>query len=219
LALKQIGLTLQNVDALFITHLHFDHIVGLEQMAFENRFGPSRRRPLLYANREILEDLWQVLHHSLGHIEGGRGALDDYFDPRPLDADEIFTFGSLVLRPIEVDHVRSDVPGGFRAYGLVVEETEPQVVRVILSGDTKADASQFTPWLDERLAAVFHDCQFVGDAGSVHAPWEELKQYPEELRRRTYLIHYGMEYVRYREELARLSFRLAEQGRTYVFGE
>lgn len=219
LALKQVGLTLRDVDALFITHLHFDHIAGLEQTAFENRFGASRRRPLLYAHRAILDALWQVLQPSLGHVEGGHGLLEDYFEPRPIEAGQTFTFGSLVLRPIEVDHVRSDAPGGFRSYGLVVEETGPQGARVMLSGDTKADAARFVPWLDDRLAAVFHDCQFVGAPGGVHAHWTELKKYPADLRRCTYLIHYGPEYADFREEAARLSFRIAEQGRTYVFGE
>jgi hypothetical protein len=39
------------------------------------------------------------------------------------------------------------------------------------------------------VEVIFHDCQFY--TGGVHTSLDELITLPEEIRRKTYLVHYG----------------------------
>ena len=42
LALRDIGMNYKNIDAIYVTHLHNDHVGGLEYLAFTTYFDPER---------------------------------------------------------------------------------------------------------------------------------------------------------------------------------
>src|SRR3954470_13298297 len=50
---------LDDVDHVLITHLHGDHVGGLEQLLFWRRFV-TRRLCTIHAIPEVLEDLWET---------------------------------------------------------------------------------------------------------------------------------------------------------------
>jgi len=69
-----------DIDAVYITHLHSDHIGGIEWLAFYRYFSPNATCPKLIANSEMITEMWNTsLSGGLGRIQGKRTTLEDFF--------------------------------------------------------------------------------------------------------------------------------------------
>lgn len=197
-ALREYGLSFKDITHIFITHLHADHITGLEEMAFMSRLVHATR-PTLLSSASLLDRLWNCsLRGGLEYIELKPGEaqpqrLESFFEVCPLAPSAWNTIDGttplhLFLHP--TDHVK-----GMESYGLMVEVPSggPQK-RFLLSGDTK-----FDPALIEQgrrdCSVIFHDCQLFdsGPANSkgVHTSYRQLQAVSPEIRRMMWLYHYG----------------------------
>ncbi len=171
---------LDDIDHVLITHLHCDHMGGLEQLLFWRRFV-TRRRCAVYAIPAVLAGLWDErlrggMRDLLG-VDGERRALslDDYCDVRPLPATpgELMALGPLTVawRPT-VHHIPTSalrVSLGGRSFGY--------------SADTAFDPSLIA-WLAEGDLVV-HETNL-----GVHTPIEKLAGLDASVRARMKLIHY-----------------------------
>jgi ribonuclease BN (tRNA processing enzyme) len=197
-SLREYGLSLQDITHIFITHLHADHITGLEEIAFKTRLV-YHTRPILLSTESLLKRLWNYsLRGGLEYVEmipreETPQTLEDFFDVQPLPSQEWVTIGpdpglNLCLHP--TDHVK-----GMESYGLTVEEPPGgREKRFLLSGDTKFDAALIAKG-SETTSLIFHDCQLI-DSGKnngkgVHASYQQLQQIDPVIRRRMWLYHYG----------------------------
>ncbi|MDB4928668.1 MAG: beta-lactamase domain protein [Myxococcaceae bacterium] len=185
-ALRDLGdrggptLGLDDVDHVLITHLHGDHVGGLEQLLFWRRFVTGRKA-VLHAIPEVLAGLWDARLRGgmevLMDAAGDRHALtlDDYADVRPMPAaGEAFSLGDLSLawRPT-VHHIPTSalrVTAGGASFGY--------------SADTAFDPS-LVAWLAPS-DLVLHETNF-----GVHTPLAALVGLDPSLRARMRLIHYS----------------------------
>ena len=73
-ALAACQLSTRDIDAVWITHCHADHIYGLERLGSERLFA-GLAKPLLYLDPRLEDELWE---HSLKGSMGAhrRGAAD-----------------------------------------------------------------------------------------------------------------------------------------------
>lgn len=191
-ALREAGIPLADIaseiDAVYISHLHSDHIGGIETIALCTYFNPAGRKPKLFGEEKLLGRLWRdSLKGGLQCIQGRAMELEDYFECCPVADSGAFIWEGITFRLIKMPHIQSD-QRDHDSYGLGI--TEPgEGVNVFFSSDT-----QFRPELIREIAAgadlIFHDCETSPFKTGVHAHYTELCTLPAEVKQKIWLYHY-----------------------------
>lgn len=172
------SLTVDDVDHVLLTHVHGDHMNGLEGLAFYKHFV-QRKRVVLATSPDVRRVLWnERLAVSMGQLWNGtelvRKSFEDYFEYVPLDWDLPTSLGPFrihtrrTLHHVPTSALLIEVGGKLLGY----------------SCDTA-----FDPDLIEFLSPadlIIHETNH----GPAHTPYAALAALPEELRRRMRLIHY-----------------------------
>lgn len=185
-SLAKQGLSNLDVTDIYISHLHADHIGGLEYVGFQTKFDPRCERPHLYIEASLAAPLWnRALRGGMGVISGTETELDTFFDVHIVTANQPFEWEGASLQPVAAVHVSSP-RATVHSYGLLIERDGH---RTFLTTDT-----QFTPG---RLAAcyasadlIFHDCETGPARTGVHPNYDDLVQLPAAVRAKTWLYGY-----------------------------
>lgn len=189
------------IKRVFITHQHADHIGGLEEMALMNmfRFGDHHEgrafKPQIISAINVLVHLWDTsLKGGLNTIPGRYALLQDYFFihsliPGEKDRD-YFTMGKRYRFYIfATDHIHIQQKYDWPSYGLLMRDTVSGA-SAFFSGDTRFDYPAYARMMeDARLC--FHDVQLFDQPEPVHALLGELQTLPPEIKKKTWLYHYG----------------------------
>lgn len=194
-SLAEIGVTLKDIERVYITHLHADHVGGLEWLAFCTFFNPHLDRPVLHASSDLMPELWySTLRGGLESLQGEVAELKTYFDPHPVRPNDEFRWGGVIFQPVQTVHVVSGYKISY-SYGLMldfisrVDGRDAGVRRVFYTGDT-----QFCPKQIEAFYAqadlIFQDCETAPYKSTVHAHYDDLCTLPEEVKAKMWLMHY-----------------------------
>jgi ribonuclease BN (tRNA processing enzyme) len=186
-AMRDAGKTAADVDALYVSHLHADHIGGIEWLALSTYFNPALGRPALYINEKMAEELWlNSLKGGLGTLQNQIAHLETYFEVKPIGRNMGFEFAGIHMQTVQTVHYMDGyeiVP----SYGLLIPT--PTKGMVFLSTDT-----QYTPGhlmaFYQKANIIFHDCETAKNRSGIHAHYEELKSLPAAVRAKMWLYHY-----------------------------
>ena len=171
-------LAISDVDHVLITHVHGDHMNGLEGFAFFKHFAEGKRVKLI-TSPEVRASVWdERLKASMGTLWNGEQfqqlGFDSYFEHLPLDWAAGITIGPFRIQARRTIH---HVPTS----ALLVEAAGRKLG---YSSDTA-----FDPALIDFLAPadlIIHETNF----GPAHTPYPALAALPAALRARMRLIHY-----------------------------
>ncbi|MBK35755.1 MAG: MBL fold metallo-hydrolase [Gemmatimonadetes bacterium] len=200
-SLRDQGRNFGDIDHLFITHTHADHIGGLEECAFFNRYVAGERKPKLNLPAPLADQLWEgSLRNGLQDEAAGAHGLEDYFDI--VVVQDTFEIEGVSFRVVPTNHVTDKF-----CCGLVIDD------RVYFSGDTRFDPDMVSEH-GSSADVIYHEVQFF--EGGIHTGLAELMTLPEELRNKISLMHYGDNWVDFQTEAEEAGFSWARRHVSYT---
>jgi len=177
-----------DIDAVYISHLHADHIGGLEWLLLSTYFGGQNKRLKLFCEEKLQSKLWNnSLQGGLECLGSRCMEISDYFDCHPLAEDGRFDWQGLHFELVKMPHVMGSGCNMY-SYGLLAG-TADKKQSLFISTDT-----QFQPGLIEAIAEkaslIFHDCETSAVKSAVHAHYEQLLTLPASVKNKMWLYHY-----------------------------
>ncbi len=197
-SLKEIGVDMCWINAVYVTHLHADHIGSLEWLALGTFFNPELKKPRLVADRALMSELWfNSLRGGLETLQGEIATLTTFFDCLPVNPNEGFLWEDIGFQPVQTVHVVSGWKIQY-SYGLMIdlypgmlehERLDIPVTRVFYTGDTQFCPHQIIDFYT-KADVIFQDCETSRGKSKVHAHYGDLKTLPSEIKGKMWLMHY-----------------------------
>lgn len=111
IGMNRLGLKPNDIDTVFVTHLHGDHFGGLPWLLIDAQFASKRTRPLIVTGPKGIEARFvtaaEALYPGSTTAEGFKFTFREYEEQTPLEA------GGVTVTPFEVQH-----PSGAPPYAL-----------------------------------------------------------------------------------------------------
>lgn len=184
-ALHELGLKHNNIDAVYISHLHADHVGGLEWLGFSKFFNEKTRLPLYIAN-ELSHPLWDnVLSGGMKTLEEKEATLDTFFNVIKHDNTN-FKWENILFELVKVPHTYSNshlLP----SYGLLIYTNNKTI---FITTDTRFNPEVLMN-VYKKADIIFHDCETSTHASHQHARYDQLIGLPTDIKNKMWLYGYN----------------------------
>lgn len=181
--------TYKDIDSIYITHLHADHIGGIEYLAFCSYFDKSMSEKIgLIGNSELIRELWDSsLRGGLKSIQGKKTNLSDFFDIQMVKKNGKFNWEDIEFYIVQSVHIMDEysiVP----SFGLIFKDPKSGK-KIYYPGDTQFCPNQIRSFYDEA-DIIIHDCETAKFPSGVHAHFNDLITLPKSVKEKMMLVHY-----------------------------
>lgn len=188
MALHELGLSILDIDGIFVSHQHADHIGGLEEAAFKTYFNPAAHKPKLFCNGRMMEFLWnESLKGGLASLQGKNADLSEYFDTRPIARKGSFVWEGIEFQTVRTVHI-VDAFDFVPSFGLMF--ALPGGPRHFITTDTQFAPNQMLDFY-KMSDVIYQDCETAPFKSGVHAHYNELVTLPAEVKAKMWLYHYN----------------------------
>jgi hypothetical protein len=204
-ALHELGIPINEINGLLITHIHADHVGGIEEFAFRLKYT-YKVKMKLFVPCKVVDSLWnQSLKGGLENKQEGFFGLEDYFELIILDeAVPTEIHPGFTLELIRSQHI-PEKP----SYSILFNEM------LFYSSDAKFNYPLLVGLHEERHCRyILHDCQ-LSPPGIVHACLNELLTLPDSIQSKVMLMHYDDPIHEFTGKTGKMTFM--EQHRIYDF--
>lgn len=183
-SLNALGLSFKDIDAVYIGHLHSDHIGGLEWLGFSKRFI-EKKKIALFVSDDQRDSLWEhALVGGMSSIEDEDATLSSYFNPMPVLQNR-FTWEGIHFELIKTEHVFCNgqlLP----CYGLFITKGPH---RIFITGDARFTPLEFDA-LYKKSTIIFQDCETSPNNTRQHARYDALKTLDNAIKQKMWLYDY-----------------------------
>lgn len=183
------GFDYTHINDVYISHLHADHVGGLEWLAFSCHFNNPVLKPRLLISDLLVDDLWEhVLKGGLSSLQNEKANLNTYFNVEVFKNNQPFYWESIIFNPLQVLHTleHNKITPCFGLFFTI------NVTKILFTADI-----QFYPALMmsyyEAADIIFHDCQTKKRKSSAHSQYYQLKTLPLKIKKKMWLYHYNPE--------------------------
>lgn len=184
-ALQEQGYNYTDVEAVYISHLHADHVGGLEWLAF-SKFFLEKTKQSLYISPDQIQRLWQnVLSGGMSSLEDEEATLETFFEVGLIQNNR-FTWQNHVFELIKTYHTMNNhkiLP----SYGLLIQG---DTKLVFITTDTRLHREYLEPFY-EKADLIFNDCETTIHKSGQHAHYEDLKTLDSKIKNKMWLYHYS----------------------------
>jgi len=177
-------LTHSDIDAVYISHLHADHVGGLEWLGFSKRFV-DKQKPKLYISSIMQDGLWQnVLSGGMSSLEDESATLSSFFDIQPIEKNR-FVWENHTFELISVFH---SINNGKRlpCFGLLIKGPEQTI---FISTDSRFSPAELMP-IYKQADLIFQDCELSTIPTGQHANYKDLKTLAPDIKAKMWLYDY-----------------------------
>lgn len=187
-SMHELNLSYKDIDNVYVSHLHADHIGGMEWIALSTKFDPSYNgKPNLYLSCNLTNEIWDSsLKGGLRTIQTEITSLTTFFNVHSVPKNQTFFWENIEFHLVQTVHIIS----GYElmpCYGLIFTYSDKTIY---ITSDTQYCPTQLIDYYS-KADVVFHDCETTPFKSGVHAHYEELKTIPDTLRKKIWLYHYN----------------------------
>jgi ribonuclease BN (tRNA processing enzyme) len=183
-ALYALGYDSSDIDYVYVSHLHNDHVGGLDWLGLTRYYHGSLSKPNLYLVDDLLPLLWDQYLGTLMTLENDKSTLTDFFIPHVIPKQQSFDWEGVRFSPVFSYHAMSDgtyIP----CYGLWIEFPG---TRVWFTSDCQFQFAT-NQRLYEQADFILHDCETSDSPSGVHAHYQQLNTLPQSIKSKVYLYH------------------------------
>jgi ribonuclease BN (tRNA processing enzyme) len=182
-ALRDAGLSYKDIDAVYISHLHGDHVGGTEYLGFCSYFDPNRPKPKLFAHQNVVP---RILPAGMESLEGLIANIYTFFDVNSLGDNAEFLWQGIRFEIVQSVHIMNGhaiIP----SFGLIIHS--PTSTKTIYwTADSQYAPSQLIKFYNDA-DMIWQDCETYPFKSRVHAHRDDLTQLPANVKEKMLLQH------------------------------